>query len=216
VTVWGNRIGVKAHGDEPLPNGASGIFIGGYGSSIGSDVITPSIPGNVIAFNREMGVAVATGVQTVSIRGNRIWSNGGLGIDIGLDGPTLSRKSENGLVVAAPTPTLAHYDPVAKKTIIEGDGPAQAPGALFYRVDLYASDTGDPSGFGQGQRPIGTTTNLLTSPAHFRFEADGDLTGQFITTTATNVYFVGFAKPEGIDQGFLTQTSEFSRWLEVR
>ncbi len=221
VTIWGNRIGVKAHGDEPLPNGASGIFVGtgGYGSAIGSDVIT-SVPGNVIAFNGEMGVAIATGVQTVSVRGNRIWSNGGLGIDIGLDGPTLSTKSENGIVVAAPTLTLAHYDPVSKKTIIEGETSVQHPQQLepeLYPIDLYANDAAEPSGFGQGQRPIGTTRNAnFTSPTHFRFEADGDLTGQFITATATNVYYVGFARPEGIDQGFLTQTSEFSRWVEVR
>lgn len=219
VTIWGNRIGVKAHSDEPLPNGASGIFIGasGYGSSIGSDVIS-SVPGNVIAFNGEMGVAIATGVQTVSVRGNRIWSNGGLGIDIGLDGPTLSTKSENGIVVAAPTLTLAHYDPVLKKTIIEGDTSIPHPEVSeIYPIDLYANDAAEPSGFGEGQRPIGTVRNAnFTSPTHFRFEADGDLTGQFITGTATNIDYVGFAKPEGIDQGFLTQTSEFSRWVEVR
>ena len=47
---------------------------------------------------------------------------------------------------------------------------------------------------------------------------DGDLTGQFITATCTRVFFVGFAKPEpdGVDQGFLTQTSELSRPMEVR
>jgi hypothetical protein len=221
VTVWGNRIGVKAHSDDPLPNGASGIFIGnGYGSAIGSDIGLPADAGNVIAFNRQMGVAIAASVETVSVRGNRIWGNGGLGIDIGLDGPTISTTSENGIVVAAPTLTLAHYDPVSRKTIIEGETsvphPQQSEPEL-YPIDLYANDAADPSGFGQGQRPIGTTKNAnFTSTTHFHIEVDGDLTGQFITATATNVYYIGFAKPEGIDQGFLTQTSEFSRAIEVR
>ncbi len=212
VILGGNRIGVKAHSDDPLPNGASGIFIGpgGYGSAIGNDsqTATPNRPGNVIAFNRETGVAIATGVNDVSVRGNRIWSNGLLGIDVGLDGPS------NAGPVGAPTLTLAHYDPLSNKTIIEGD----TPDSSHNLVDLYASDVTDPSGFGEGQRPIGTTlATQFTSSAHFRFEADGNLTGQFITATCTRVNpaFL-FAKPEGINLNSLTQTSEFSRAIEVR
>ncbi|MBV9188566.1 MAG: hypothetical protein JO093_23365, partial [Acidobacteria bacterium] len=49
-----------------------------------------------------------------------------------------------------------------------------------------------------------------------RLAVDGDLTGQFISATMTRIRYVGFAKPEGIDQLFLTQTSEFSPAIEVR
>jgi hypothetical protein len=220
VGIFGNRIGVKAHSDDPLPNGASGIFIGpgGYGSFIGSDIIASTRPGNVIAFNREMGVAIAAGVFDVSVRGNRIWNNGGLGIDIGLDGPTMSTMSDQGSLITAPTLTLAHYDPVSNKTIVEGDAVAHSnAGDPFFPVDFYANDAAGPSGFGEGQRPIGMTKDAnFTSATHFHIEFDGDLTGQFITATATNVNYEGFAKPEGTDQGFLTQTSEFSRAIEVR
>ena len=47
LNVWGNRIGVKAGSDEPLTNGASGIFIGtgGWGSAIGPDILTSSRAG---------------------------------------------------------------------------------------------------------------------------------------------------------------------------
>jgi hypothetical protein len=173
----------------------------------------------VIAFNREMGVAVAPGVGDVSIRGNRIWSNGTLGIDIGLDGPTLSTGS-NVDPINVPVLTLAHYDPVSKKTVIEGDQPGQTVGAVrSFVVDLYANDAADPSGFGEGQRPIARTqpTDFFTS-THFRVTVDGDLTGQFITATTTRTNYVGFAKPqpEGLDQLYLTQTSEFGRAIEVR
>jgi len=60
VKVTNSRIGVKAHADEPLPNGNAGIYIGqqGYGSHVG---------GNVIAFNGHMGVAVAAGINDVSV-----------------------------------------------------------------------------------------------------------------------------------------------------
>lgn len=214
LNIWGNRIGVKAHSDEPLPNGASGIFIGtgGYGSAIGSDILRPVLAGNVIAFNRETGVAIANGVYDVSVLGNRIWGNGLLGIDIGLDGPTASTKEEFGVSIGVPALTLAHYDPVSKKTILEADVPSV--GAI---LSFYASDAPDPSGYGEGQRPIGTPpVALFTIATHFHLEVDGDLTGQFITATNTRSNYIGFAKPEGIDQGFLTQTSEFSRAIEVR
>ena len=219
ANIWGNRIGVKAHSDDPLPNGASGIFIGpgGFGSAIGFDVLSRGNPGNVIAFNGETGIAVAAGVLDVSILGNRIWGNKLLGIDIGLDGPTATTKADFNALLSAPTLTLAHYDPVSKHTIIEAD---VATGGA---VNFFANDSVDPSGYGQGQRPLGDTSlAAFVTGTHFHFEVDGDLTGQFITATSTRDNYIGFAKPggvinpEGIEQGFLTQTSEFSRAIEVR
>jgi len=213
ASIWSNRIGVKAHRDDPLPNGGSGIYIGAgsYGSAIGPEPTTlaDNLAGNVIAFNGQIGVAVDAAVNDVSIRGNRIWNNGALGIDVGLDGP-----GESGSVTA-PVLTLAHYDPASNKTILEGDtaGPP-ATGASF-TVDLYANDAADSSGFGEGQRPIGSTQTISTT-THFRFTADGDLTGQFITATTTLSHYTSFAKPQGITNGDLTQTSEFSRAIEVR
>jgi hypothetical protein len=218
INVYGNRIGVKAHRDDPLPNGASGIFIGpgGFGSAIGFDFLSRTNPGNVIAFNKEMGIAVAPNVFDVSILGNRIWSNGQLGIDIGLDGPTSTTKADSNATLVAPTLTLAHYDPVSKKTIIEADIPTGGT------ISFFANDSADPSGYGEGQRPLGDSSlSPFLTATHFHFEADGDLTGQFITATSTRVNYAGFAKPgnvtaDGIEQGFLTQTSEFSRAIEVR
>ncbi len=219
ANIWGNRIGVKAHSDDPLPNGASGIFIGpgGFGSAIGFDFLSRNNPGNVIAFNKEMGIAVAPDVFDVSILGNRIWSNGLLGIDIGLDGPTATTRADSNAMLAAPVLTLAHYDPVSKHTIIEADT------ATAVTVSFFANDSIDPSGYGEGQRPLGDTSLApFQTGTHFHFEVDGDLTGQFITATSTRDNYIGFAKPnaviqpEGIEQGFLTQTSEFSRAIEVR
>lgn len=70
LNISNNRIGVKAHADEPLPNGASGVFIGpgGFGSDVGPEVFSalsnPAIGGNVIAYNGETGVAIASGLRT--------------------------------------------------------------------------------------------------------------------------------------------------------
>lgn len=223
LNVVRNRIGVKAHSDDPLPNGNAGVFIGpgGYGSDVGVSLFSggsgaPDQDGNVIAFNGEMGVAVATGVADVAIRNNRIWGNKLLGIDVGLDGPTQSGPG----VVTMPSLTLAHYDPITRQTVIEGDIGATFPGSTFNsEVGFFANDAPDPTGLGEGQRPLGVV-RIPTSPpplqTHFRFTVDGDLTGQFISATTTRIRYVGFAKPEGIDQLFLTQTSEFSPTIEVR
>jgi hypothetical protein len=153
---------------------------------------------------------VSSNVVNVAIRNNRIWGNALLGIDIGLNGPGTAAKGS----ILAPTLTLAHYDPVSDKTIIEGD--LTQPVTTFPNpsINLYANDTGDPSGYGEGQRPIGSVQ--VTTPPHFHFEAPGNLTGQFITATTTRLDYEGFAKPDGYEQGLLSQTSEFSLWLEVR
>lgn len=213
-----NRIGVKAHSDDPLPNGNAGVFIGtgGYGSDVGASFagLTPTDQdGNVIAFNGEMGVAVARGVADVAIRKNRIWGNKLLGIDIGLDGPTQSGTG----IVPMPSLTLAYYDPITRKTIIDGDiSPSNPPSTFNSEVALFANDASDPTGLGEGQRPLGAVSVPTNQPNHFRFTVDGDLTGQFISATTTRIRYVGFAKPEGIDQLFFTQTSEFSPTIEVR
>jgi len=218
LNVARNRIGVKAHADDPLPNGNAGVFIGpgGYGSDVGATFSASNSDqdGNVIAFNGEMGVAVAGGVDDVAIRKNRIWGNKLLGIDIGLDGPT---QSTGGITM--PTITLAHYDPVAKQTVIEGTTSPTSPPSTFYaEVGLFANDFPDPTGLGEGQRPIGVVAVPTSQPNRFHFTVDGDLTGQFVSATMTRIRYTGFAKPapEGVANLFFTQTSEFSPAIEVR
>jgi hypothetical protein len=217
LIVTRSRIGVQAHADAPLPNGNAGIFVGpgGYGADIGSTGFTAAgsatdADANVIAFNGQAGVAIAGGVHDVAVRNNRIWANGGLGIDIGLDGPTPSPAD----LSPAPVITLAHFDPSSGRTVVEGDF---AAGSTTYNpgINVYANDAPDPSGYGEGQRPVAAITPPLNT-THFHAEIVGDLTGQFVTATFTKTRYVGFAKPLGIEQGLLTQTSEFSRAVEVR
>jgi hypothetical protein len=216
LNIARNRIGVKAHSDDPLPNGNAGVFIGagGYGSDVGADSSISfsgaAENGNVIAFNGQMGVGVAAGVADVAIRSNRIWGNALLGIDIGLDGPTQTSAG-----ISMPSLTLAHYDPVLGKTVVEGDINTSIS-TFTVSIDFFGNDAPDPTGLGEGQRPLGSVRVDSLLPAHFRFTVEGDLTGQFISATTTRVRYVGFAKPEGITKALLTQTSEFSPTIEVR
>jgi hypothetical protein len=118
-----------------------------------------------------------------------------------------------------PSITLAHFDPVTRQTVIEGDASASNPPSTFNsEVGFFANDAPDPTGLGEGQHPLGTISVAYNQTNHFRFTVDGDLTGQFISATMTRIRYVGFAKPdpEGISQLFLTQTSEFSPAIEVR
>ncbi len=222
LNIINNRIGAKAHADEPLPNGASGVYIGAeaYRSNVGpastlyTNFLSPTSGSNVIAFNGETGVAVAADARNVTIRNNRIWSNRLLGIDLGLNGPTASAPADFGTTITSPVLTIARFDPAQNKTIIEGDLPnAKTSGALFsglvFMANIYASDAADPSGYGEGQRSLGTALGDVTG--HFHFEAEGDLTDQWVTATNTR------SSPDGIaDDVFLTQTSEFSRGVPVQ
>jgi len=114
-----------------------------------------------------------------------------------------------------PSITLAHYDPVTRQTVIEGDIGVTSS-TFNSEVGLFANDAPDPTGLGEGQRPIGAVSVPTHQSNHFRFAVDGDLTGQFISATLTRIVYNGFAKPEGIDQLLFTQTSEFSPTVEVR
>lgn len=228
LAITNNRIGAKAHADEPLSNGASGVFIGtgGEASTLGPDIYralddngNPHFGENVIAFNRETGVAIAAGVKEVSVRNNRIWSNGMLGIDIGLNGPTASAPADLGgafNMVTAPVLTIARFDPAQNKTIIEGDIPDAALGHVpvpfdgpTFAANVYASDAADPSGYGEGQRSLGAS--LADATGHFHFETAGDLTGQWITATNTR------SRPADLQaEGYFRQTSEFGRGVPVQ
>jgi hypothetical protein len=209
-----NRIGLKAHADEPLPNGNAGIYVGESGADIGNGYFDTADDGNFIAFNGQMGIAVAATTIRVAIRDNRIWGNAGLGIDVGLDGPG---TVING--IAPPVLTLAHYDPLKNQTIIEGDSSVASTGSPVPNiVQIFANDALDLSGLAQAQRPVSGAFVNAGKGVHFSAAINGDLTGQYITATVTQVDFEGFAKaaPNGVDQGFETQTSEISRPIQVR
>ena len=54
-----------------------------------------------------------------------------------------------------PAITLAHYDPVTRQTVIEGDFSRRGGSTFNDEIGVYANDAPDPTGLGEGQRPIG-------------------------------------------------------------
>jgi len=215
LTIHNNRIGVKAHSDDPLPNGASGIYTAGYNGWWWDG---PPIYGNVIAFNGDFGLAIDGHAGEIAYFGNRIWGNGNAAVDVALDDrPTQFCQ------MPAPVITSVRYDAGANKTLIEGDIKVVGAGLFVWgSVSFYGSDTAGARGLGDAQRPLGGTTvgRPMTStpvPPHFSASIDGDHRGEWITATLTRYAYDSFAKPVPVpqDEARYYCTTELSLPMQV-
>lgn len=178
MQVYENRIGVAAASDDPIPNGASGVFIG---SSTAGWFAVAGVYRNVIANNAHFGVAFPRSVWGY-VGPNRIENNGLLGVDIDLDGPS----PDFGPV---PVITRAYWDGTG--TVIEGTTPPWTTGSisLRYGVLLYANRQLEPGGYAEGERHFGTLE--ADQFGRFNLRYSGDLRGMYVNgmlITRTNFY----------------------------
>jgi hypothetical protein len=165
-----NIIGAAADGTTPLPNGASGIYLA-------PETGEAEVFANVIAYNRQMGVAVDRAAQLVGIRQNSMRENGGLGIDIGLDGPDPLREDDRN----QPNPPIvlsATYDEESNATTVTVTMQTRLAAAL---IDFYANDRPD----GDGEQPIGARTWTSSTGATLTATFTGDYSGKWINATST-------------------------------
>lgn len=193
-----NRIGVAAHADTPLPNGASGIYVGPNTQQFAF------INYNVIAFNREFGIAIDGATKWAGGASNRIWSNGGIAIDVGLDGPSPDVLTTRGRM-ATPVIISATFDPATGTTTIRGNASAPGPvNGVNVHVDVYAADAAGLFGSGESQRYLGQI-----NAGDFELKVAGDLRGQWVSaTTVLQDYTVSEDGP--------TRMTELSRAEQVR
>jgi len=188
--IRGNVIGTDMTGLAPLPNHGDGILIDSSATAnIISGIEDSRVAPNTIKFNTGMGINVQSGQQEFRI--NRIDANGGLGISGGEvlnNGPTLTRVTVNNGVA-----------------IVDGSF-FGAPGAP-YTIDLYVSDTCDPSGFGEGAQWFGAfgVTGAIEGPSLFTSGGFGGAVapGQIVTALITTGDQIG-------NPGILGETSQFS------
>ena len=206
--VKGNYVGVDSTGSGALGNSLGGIAVS---SSAATQTIGGTVAGegNTIANNTGAtyaGVAVTGTATGVTILGNSIYSNGGLGIDIGATGATANdaNDADTGANNLQNFPVLSAAVLNLAGTQITITGTFNALANTPYRIEFYANTTGDASGYGEGQRLIGSTT--LTTDGSGNATINSLLTvvvaaGESITATATksNVGFTAY-----------TDTSEFS------
>jgi hypothetical protein len=197
--IQGNLIGTAINGISPLGNGAHGVFVAASASDnlIGAPMAGR---GNTIAFNSGGGVVVDSGGGN-AVLSDAIFSNGGLGIDLGDDGvsPNDLDDVDAGANDVQNFPVLASVTTGSGNTIIQGS--LNSTAGTAFQLEFFVSPVCDPSGFGEGQTPLGITTVTTNAMGTASFTAVFPVAvplGQFITATAT-------------DPG--NNTSEFSRCL---
>jgi hypothetical protein len=183
-TVKGNWIGVDASGTAALGNGDDGVKIvsSRYGHWIGG---TEPGAGNVIRFNTAHGISIVDASTANRLLGNTLSANGLLGIDLGEDGVTANDPGDGdtGANQLMNYPVILAAGATATELLVSGTLDASNPPTC--RLEFFASDARDPSGYGEGQTYLGNGT-----PA-----ADGTFTvtlstvvsfGTWVTATATD------------------------------
>jgi parallel beta-helix repeat protein len=183
--VEGNFIGTNRSGTGPLANGASGVLLSGAATlnTIGG---TAGGAGNVIAFNRKGVVIVGSGAAANRVLGNSIFANAGPGIDLGDDGVTLNDAAGHS------GPNNFPNFPVLTQVTDSGNGRtvfghlSSTPNTTF-RVEFFANDAYDPSGYGEGQVYLGfvDVTTDASGHASFSFAYTSDAAHPYLTSTAT-------------------------------
>jgi hypothetical protein len=191
TTVIGNLIGTDASGTVAVPNAGPGIQIinGAANNTVGG---VPPGAGNTISSNSGAGVEVL-GAASVGnqIRGNSIYANGALGIDLGGDGVTLNH------IGAEPGPNNFQNYPIVNAA---RHGPTTRVVGMLnglanttYTLAFYASTSADPSGYGQGQRYLGSSQVTTDGSGNAIFDSNSFVTPlgaglqtEFITATATD------------------------------
>ena len=197
ITISNNRIGVAVHSDAPIPNGASGVFIGPRAEQV-------LVERNVIAHNAHFGVSIATGSRNISVNSNRMFRNALLGIDIALDGPSGPMIDSRN---AVPTLVSARYDAATNTTTITGRGHGPANNAYFtVRYELFANETVDADGYAETEVLLGTALPS-DERGNFTFTVQGDLRGKYISAVGTQM--------RNLDGSLLYNTSEISRAVRV-
>jgi hypothetical protein len=179
--VQGNAIGTDASGSYPLSNGGDGVRIV-WNVHVGTPAAgsnqvggTAAGAGNLIAFNGGDGVHVVAGVHN-PIQEDTIYGSGNLGIEL----------SNNGNDSQAP-PTLTSATMNGGNLTVQGT--FQGAASTTYSLDLFANDACNPSGYGEGQYYLGSTTVQTDSSGHVNFTITlpgvSVSPGQFLSATAT-------------------------------
>ncbi len=204
--IQGNFIGTNSAGTLDVGAQQVGIDVTGNNTTIGGTV--PGA-GNLIAHNAGTGILVSgNGLGDPNffvhnpILGNRIYDNDypgnparGLGIDLslGLRQYGVTANDLNDVDVGGNT--VQNYPELFAAGTRQDINSVNIVGKLnsvqnkLYRLDFFANDTCDPSGYGEGQFLVGTINLATGSNNTVRFTAAFQIDlppGKWITATATS------------------------------
>lgn len=174
--IQGNAIGTDLEGVESLGNEVHGVWIraGASTNRVGGFAAGA---GNTIAFNEAIGILIeGAGSIRNSILTNAIYSNVGLGIDL-----------VGGANGEPPLPVLSRTEVQGTTLLIEGSL-VGLPNTTS-TVQLFTNAECDPSGFGEGQKFLGSALVTFNAAGLATFAlsiSTVDVAGPYITATATD------------------------------
>ncbi len=191
TTIQGNLIGTDATGTIPIGNGSCGINVGG-GANNGTIGGTGAGEGNIIAYNGANGVTVTDDDTGWVILGNSIHDNGGLGVALSFCGSNTPTMNDHCDTDTGPN-DLQNYPVITSASFSGGmvtiSGTLDSTPNTTFRLEFFSNAACDPSGFGEGQTFLGSTTVMTNGSCSASF---GPLmfavpNGQmFVTATATD------------------------------
>ncbi len=177
TVVLGNRIGTNAVGSGPVPNGLSGMFVDGNGTTIGG---TAAGAANIIAYNATIGVNVAGGTGH-AIVGNSIFSNGDLGINLGPFDVTVNDPGDGD---AGPN-NLQNY-PVLAAVPGGVQGTLNSTPNGTFTIHYYGNTVCDGSGNGEGETFLGSASVSTDANGNATLPLFTAAAGLIVTATATS------------------------------
>jgi parallel beta-helix repeat protein len=214
---------------EPEGNLAAGVLvqIGTHDCQIGG----PGALANVIAYNGSSDYPSGPGVwvsparavpEDITIQGNSIHDNAGLGIDLGgsfpnPDGVTLNDPQNAG------GPNRGQYFPVltsacssSTSTFVSGTFDEAAEPNTTIRIEFFANQEADPTGYGEGQTFLGWAQVTTDANGHVTFSAANEYAASTGTAGGLDPCPAGQAVLSATATNLSTgDTSEFSQDLAV-
>jgi len=189
VSITGNWIGTNANGAKSLGNGGAGITIDNVSNVVVGG--TEPIAANLISGNVGDGIEIfGANSAKNTIRGNHIYANGGLGIDINGDGVTPNDidDGDQGANDQINYPVLSKAV-TGTATFVFGNYSGLASNLLL--LDFYADAVADTTGFGEGNRYLGSATIGTDAAGMASFQvnlAAPTAIGEVVSATATDLF----------------------------
>ncbi|WP_367848130.1 cadherin domain-containing protein [Rhodoferax sp. WC2427] len=209
--VQGNRIGTDLAGSANWGMQQNGILLEDTSAPINGPSSNQFLD-NIVAFSGQGG-AFTAGISANNSAGtgnsflrNLVYGGTGLGIDVGGNGVTANDTGDGDTGPNNrqnyPVLTLARTN----GSSVDMAGTLNSTASSYYRIEFFASPTGNAGGYGQGQIYLGFV-NVAT---------DGSGNASFSTTlsgVAVPVGYVVSATATKSDSGYatFTDTSEFGR-----
>ncbi len=158
--IEGNRIGLSVDGATGILN-VQGIVVASDPNGLPG---ATRLEGNWVSTSERMGVLVLGEATGVTISGNSIFGNGGMGIDLGGAGVTFNDAGDvdGGANGQQNFPVITSAQRTAEG--VEISGTLESAPSRVYRIECFADDHCDDSGFGEGRWFLGAV-DVVTNGA---------------------------------------------------